>query len=67
VIQPCKDLPILRDAKRLLLEIERIVGVFTRYHKYTIGSELRIQCHRMVRSLIGCIHQKHTCQLYGSL
>lgn len=57
-MQPYRELPILRDAKRLLLEIERIVRVFSRYHKYTIGSELRTQCHRMVRYLIGCIHQK---------
>ena len=33
--------PIWRDANRLLLEVEQAVKHFPRYHKYTLGTELR--------------------------
>ncbi len=36
-----KNLPIWRDANRFLLSIEKVVKHFPRYHKYTLGSELR--------------------------
>lgn len=32
-----------RDAQRLLVDIEQVVRGFSRYHKYTLGSELRRQ------------------------
>ncbi len=35
--------PIWRDANRLLLEVEQAVKHFPRYHKYTLGTELRRQ------------------------
>ncbi len=35
--------PIWRDANRLLLEVEQAVKHFPRYHKYTLGTELRQQ------------------------
>lgn len=38
-----KTLPIWRDTNRLLLEMEQAVRHFPRYHKYTLGSELRTQ------------------------
>jgi hypothetical protein len=38
-----KTLPIWRDANSLLVETEQIVKHFPRYHKYTLGSELRTQ------------------------
>ena len=44
-------LPIWRDANRLLLEIERAVQSFPRYHKYTIGSDLRMLAMRLCRCL----------------
>jgi len=48
-------LPIWRDANRLLLEIERAVRQFPRYHKYTVGADLRRQsmyvCRMLVRAL----------------
>ena len=34
-------LPIWRDAQRLLLEVELAVKGFSRYHKYTLGTDLR--------------------------
>jgi len=36
-------LPLWRDAQRLLLDVEQVVRGFPRYHKYTLGSELRRQ------------------------
>ncbi len=36
-----KNLPIWRYANRFLLSIEKVVKHFLRYHKYTLGSELR--------------------------
>jgi hypothetical protein len=39
--------PILRDANQLLLETEQIVRHFPRYHKYTLGSELRSQVFKI--------------------
>ena len=33
-------LPIWRDSSRLLIEIEQAVRQFSRYHKYTIGTDL---------------------------
>ena len=45
-------LPIWRDANRLLLAIEQAVRQFTRYHKYTLGTELR----RQAMPVCGLIH-----------
>jgi len=36
-----KQLPVWRDVNRFLLAIEQAVYRFPRYHKYTLGSELR--------------------------
>jgi hypothetical protein len=47
-----KTLPIWRDANRLLLEVEQAVRHFPRYHKYTLGSELRTQAMLVCR-LVG--------------
>ncbi len=44
-------LPLWRHANRLLLAIEQAVRVFSRYHKYTLGTELRRQAMQ-VRRLI---------------
>ena len=53
------NVPIWRDANRLLLSVERVVRRFPRYHKYTLGSELRQQAmlicrliHRVCRWLL---------------
>ena len=35
--------PLWRDANRLLLAIEQTVRNFPRYHKYTLGTDLRRQ------------------------
>lgn len=44
-------LPIWRDANRLLVELEQAVRGFSRYHKYTIGSELRTTAMRLCQSI----------------
>lgn len=38
-----QQLPLWRDAQRFVLEMELAVRAFPRYHKYTLGSELRTQ------------------------
>lgn len=40
-----KNLPIWRDAMRLAVEMEVAVRGFPRYHKYTLGTELRNWSH----------------------
>ncbi len=41
--------PIVKLAERLMLEVERAVRAFPRYHKYSLGQELRQQCREVVR------------------
>lgn len=41
--------PIVKLAERLMLEIEQAVRGFPRYHKYSLGLELRKQCRDVVR------------------
>ena len=44
-----RQLPLWRDAQRLLLEVEQAVRGFSRYHKYSLGSELRQQTMNICR------------------
>ena len=44
-------LPIWCDANRLLVEIETAVRAFPRYHKYTVGGDLRVLAMRVCRLL----------------
>jgi hypothetical protein len=44
-----KQLPLWRDSNRFLIEIEQAVRAFPRYHKYTLGSELRKQAMTICR------------------
>ncbi len=49
------NFPILRDARLMMIEIERIVKDFPRYHKNTLGAELRkkaIQIYQLVSRAI---------------
>lgn len=49
-----RSVPLWRDATRLLVEVENAVRHFPRYHKYTLGSDLRRQamavCRRVARA-----------------
>ena len=44
-----KSIPIWRDATALMLDMEQVVRHFPRYHKYTLGSEMRQQVMRVCR------------------
>jgi len=41
--------PIVRDANRLLLLTEEVVRRFSRYYKYTIGTDMRRQAMQLSR------------------
>jgi len=43
-----KNLPIYKKAFELLVFVENAVKSFSRYHKYTIGSELRVDAQKLV-------------------
>jgi len=45
-------LSIWRDANRLLVAIEQAVRRFTRYHKYTLGTDLRRQAMNVCRLIL---------------
>ena len=47
-----EHLPIFRDAYALALNLEKIVSHFSRYHKYTLGTELREQARLLLRTII---------------
>ncbi len=40
-----EHLPIFKAMLSLAVEVEKAVRYFPRYHKYTLGSELRGFCH----------------------
>jgi hypothetical protein len=41
--------PVVKLAERLLVEIEKAVRRFARYHKYTVGADLRVQAMRVCK------------------
>ena len=45
--------PIYRDIRRLLVHTEGVVRRFARYHKYTVGTDLRTQAMQLMR----CVHR----------
>ena len=47
-----QQIPIWRDATRMLVEIEQAVRHFPRYHKYALGSELRLQAMAVCRAIV---------------
>jgi hypothetical protein len=47
-----EHLPIYRDAMRLAVHLETVVRGFARYHKYTLGSELRNGSRRIVELVV---------------
>ena len=50
--------PIYRDARRLLLHTEQVVQRFSRYHKYTVGADLRAQAMRLMRGVHRAVYDK---------
>ena len=51
-----KQIPIWRDANLLLLEVEQAVRGFPRYHRYTLGTDLRQQAMGIVRLINRACH-----------
>ena len=51
-----EHLPIYRQAMQLVVHLEQVVKKFSRYNKYTLGSELRMQAHAVVR--VGRLKQR---------
>ena len=51
-------LPIWRDANRLLVAVEEAVRAFPRYHKYTLGAELRRQAMAICRLILRAADQR---------
>ena len=47
-----EHLPIYKQAMDLTINFEKIVRNFSRYHTYTLGSELRSASRDMVRLII---------------
>jgi hypothetical protein len=39
--------PVVKLSESLLVEIERVVRAFPRYHKYTVGAELRADARKV--------------------
>ncbi len=52
-----EHLPIYRDALALAVHFEQIVAGFSRYHKYTLGTELRNASRKTVTLIIRANNQ----------
>ena len=50
--------PIYRDCRRLLVHAEEAVRRFTRYHKYTVGTDLRRQAMAVMRTVHHAVFDK---------
>ena len=51
--------PIYRDATNLVIEIENAVKNFPKYHKYTIGSEMRTVAYDLLIAITYGINNKN--------
>lgn len=49
-------IPIWRDSQSLLVQVELAVRGFPRYHKYTLGSDLRRQAMMICRCLVRALN-----------
>ncbi len=50
--------PIYRDCRRLLVHTEEVVRRFSRYHKYTVGTDLRQQAMALMRGVHVAVYDK---------
>ena len=53
-----KNFPIWRDAEKLLIEVELAVRNFPRYHKYSLGTELRQLAGKIIAGITHAINNK---------
>ncbi len=47
-----EHLPIYKQAMDVAVHFEKVVAGFSRYHKYTLGTELRNKSHEVVALII---------------
>ena len=47
-----EHLPIYKGAYDLCLWLEQVVGGFSRYHKYSLGSDLRDGARRVLKLVV---------------
>jgi len=47
-----EHLPIFKRMMELSVLMEQVVQHFSRYHKYTLGSELRTMCHEALALIV---------------
>lgn len=50
--------PIYRDCRRLQVHIEEVVRRFSRYHKYTVGADLRRQAMALMCGVHRAVHDR---------
>ena len=50
--------PVYRDCQRLLLHTEQSVMRFSRYHKYTVGTDLRKQAFTLMRTVHRAVYDR---------
>ncbi len=62
-----EHLPIYRDALNLAVHFEKIVANFSRYHKYTLGTELRNASRQAVKLVIHANNQTDKLQALQAL
>jgi hypothetical protein len=62
-----EHLPIYRDALNLAVHFEKIVANFSRYHKYTLGTELRNASRQAVKMVIHANNQTDKLQALQEL
>lgn len=60
-----EHLPIYKQAYDLCLYIEQVVGGFGRYHKYTIGSDLRETARRVLKLIVGANARRDKSEVRG--
>ncbi len=54
-----EHLPIYKQALDVAVHFERVVAGFSRYHKYTLGAELRSQSRAVVVAMAVVIQDTH--------
>jgi len=55
-----KKFPIYRDANQLVIETELTVKQFSRYHKYTLGSEMRTSAYKIIEYIALAINASNS-------
>ena len=62
-----EHLPIYRAAFDLAVHVERIVRNFSRYHKYSLGTELRERSRKLLERIMEANQSRERVELLGKL